>query len=212
MLIFKDREHAGELLAELLENYREADDTVIIGLPRGGVVTAYAVASALKLPLDVVCPRKVGAPGNPEYAIGAVTETGEAILNDRVITALAVSDALLQKIIEHERDVAKARLKLYRKDRPAKEITGKTVIIVDDGMATGHTMKAAIKSVKAQNPRQVIVAVPVTPPDTIQEILPTVDQVIYLEAPSYFAAVGQFYEEFLPTSDQEVIECLHRAL
>jgi len=209
-VIFHNREHAGELLAEMLESFHKSPDTVVIGLPRGGVVTAFAVAKALKLPLDIVCPRKVGAPGNPEYAIGAVTESGETILNERVITAMGVNKELLHKIIEYERDVARARLELYRKGLPAQELKNKEVIIVDDGMATGHTMKAAIKSVRAQKPKRVIVAIPVTPQDTAKEISPTVDELFYYQAPAFFAAVGQFYEEFLPTTDEEVIYCLQQ--
>jgi len=206
--VFKDRAHAGKELALLLEKYHDDKNTIIIGLPRGGVVTGYAVAKALHLPLDIVCPRKVGAPGNPEYAIGAVTETGEAILNEPVIADIGIPEQYLKETLESEKQQALMRLHLYRKGLPPRNFHGKNIIIVDDGMATGHTMKAAIKSVKAEGAKAIIVAVPVTPPDTVEEIRETVDEVVYLEAPPFFAAVGQFYQNFAATTDEEVIALL----
>lgn len=207
-LIFHDRYHAGVLLAPALNKYKNNKDTIVIGLPRGGVITGSAVAQALNLPLDIVCPHKIGAPSNPEYAIGAVTETGEAILNEDVIEGLGVSEDYLEAILEREKQRALRRLERYREGLPPRNLKGKSVIIVDDGMATGHTMKAAIKSVQAEGVHCLVVAVPVAPPETIAMIRPTVDEIVYLDAPAFFAAVGQFYQDFLPTTDEEVIAAL----
>lgn len=207
-MIFKDRKDAGKQLFPLLKNYQDDPDTIVIGLPRGGVVTAYEISHALHLPLDIVCPRKIGAPQNPELAIGAITETGEGNYNARLIEILGVSEGYLKRKVEEEKKIAQHRLNLYRSNRPPRNLKGKKVILVDDGLATGATMKAAIKTVQAEEAEKIIVAVPVSPIETLQEIEDEVDEVVCLSTPVSFAAVGQFYEEFWATTDEEVIKLL----
>lgn len=206
--MFYDRKDAGRQLVSCLEKYRNQPDTVVIGLPRGGVVTAYEVANDLGLPLDVIFPRKVGAPYSHELALGAVTETGEGAFNEGLIAQLGVSQQYLQREIEKEKQVAQKRLEVYRKICPKISLKGKTVILIDDGLATGATMKAAIKSVKAEGVKFLVVAVPVSPPDTFYEIRGMADEAIAIETPSFFQAVGQFYEDFTPTEDEDVINLL----
>jgi putative phosphoribosyl transferase len=166
------------------------------------------VARALNLPLDIVVPRKIGAPGNPEFSIGAITETGEMILNEEVF---GISEDYLKNEAEKEKREAGRRLKLYRGDRPPLDLKNKTVIIVDDGLATGLTMRAAIASVKKMKAKKIIVAVPITPPEAVELIKKEADEIIYLEAPLLFGAVGAFYKEFGQTTDEEVIELLKKS-
>lgn len=208
-MIFKDRHDAGEKLSTLLLEFQNSKDTLILGLPRGGVVTAAAVAKKLHLPLDITCPRKIGAPFNPELAIGAVTETGQSIFNWPLIEQLGVPQSYLKQETENETKRAHHRLHQFRKDLPPRQIAGKNIILIDDGLATGATMKAAINSVKNEHPKSIIVAIPVSPIDTLEEIKPLVDQVICIASPSFFQAVGQFYEFFDQTDDEEVITLLH---
>lgn len=205
---FYDRQDAGRKLAYPLEKYSLQKNVIVIGLPRGGVVTAYEVASRLQVPLDITCPRKIGAPFNPEYAIGAITETGEGIFDERAITTLGISPTYLKETIEKEKKQAQYRLEFFRHDRPPRDVKGKTVILVDDGLATGSTMKAAIKTMKQEGASSIIVAVPVAPPHTIEEIRPSVKEVICLYAPETFWAVGEFYEYFAQTEDEEVTNLL----
>lgn len=207
-LPFRDRKEAGSQLASLLENYKNRSDTLILGLARGGVVTAASVAVKLHLPLDVMCPRKVGAPFNPELAIGAITETGEGIFHTSLIQQLEVTQAYLEHQVQLERQEAKHRLKIYRAGLPERSLSGKNVILVDDGLATGATMKAAISSARAERAKKVIVAVPVSPEDTLEAIRELADEVACLATPPFFQAVGQFYEDFSATEDEEVIALL----
>lgn len=193
---FENRLHAGKALAKALKNYPNA---IAIGLPRGGVVVAAEVAKAHHIPLDIICPRKIGSPLNPEYALGAVTETGEAILE---------FPAEVDEIILKEAAEAKRRLSLYRGSRPPRQLKGKTVLLIDDGLATGSTMKAAIATAKSEHAAKIIVAVPVSPPDTLAEIKDLVDETVCLLTPHDFVAVGQFYNHFAPVTDQEVIQYL----
>lgn len=209
-MIFRNRYHAGELLVPQLLKYKNDHNAVVIGLPRGGVVTAFEVAKGLHLPLDIIYPRKIGAPFNPELAIGAITETGEGLMNDRIIVQLGVTDGYIQRTIEKERQIAQQRLQMFRKNQPKIPLENKTVIIVDDGLATGSTMKAAIKSVKSEGASKIVVAVPVSPPDTYEEIKEGVDEAIALSTPPFFAAVGEFFEDFSQTEDREVVELLQR--
>ncbi len=207
-MYFQDRKDAGRQLAKKLVSYKGQSDTLILGLPRGGVVTAAEVAKELHLPLDIVCARKVGAPHNPELAVGAVTETGEGFFNQDVMDYLGVSLLYLQKTIEQEKKEAQRRLNLYRQNRPPLNLGGKTVILIDDGMATGATMKAAIKSVKASGAEKIVVAVPVSATETFEEVKEQVDEAIAMDTPMPFYAVGEFYRDFSQTTDQEVIELL----
>ncbi len=210
MMIFRDRSDAGKKLAAALNSYSNDPEAVIISLPRGGVVVGYEVALILNLPMDIVCPRKIGAPFNPELAIGAITETGEGVLSDDLVASLGVSEEYILEIIEKESKEALWRLNHYRKDKSPRKLKGKKVIIVDDGLATGSTMRAAIKTVKAEHPQEIIMAVPVAPPDTLLKIENEVDHVVCLSAPVDFYAVGQFYEHFDQTTDEEVISLLSK--
>jgi putative phosphoribosyl transferase len=207
-MIFRDRIEAGEALAKELRHYKNREKAVVIGLPRGGVPVAYQVAENLNLPLDIVCPRKIGAPMNREFAIGAITETGERIFDLETIARLHISKEYLDEEIKNEKKQARHRLEIYRAGRPPRDLKGKTVILIDDGLATGSTMKAAIQSIKAEGAEEIVVAVPISPPDTIEEIRGMVDEAICLDAPLFFQAVGQFYEDFSPTDDEEVVELM----
>lgn len=207
-MMFQDRYQAGEMLASRLEKFRNDKKAVVLGLPRGGVVTAYAVAKELHLALDVICIRKLGAPYNPELAIGAVDSSGEGYYNDDIITALRVPEDYIKQIVEKEKNIALQRLKMYRQNRTAIDLHEKKVVLVDDGLATGATMKAAVRAVRAAGADYIVVAVPVSPPSTLDELKEMADEVTCLSAPSYFAAVGQFYEDFSQTEDDEVIKFL----
>ena len=206
--MFRDRRHAGQELVHLLSKYLRDPQAIVIGLPRGGVVTAHVIAKSLHLPLDIICPRKIGAPGNPELAIGAITETGEGIWNTALIIQLSVPKEHIIHGVEKEKVQALRRLNSYRQGRPPRELKGKTVILVDDGLATGSTMKAAIRSAKLEGAKRVVVAVPVSPQDTLEEIQKLVDEVVCVSNPSESQAVGQFYKEFSATEDEEVIRLL----
>lgn len=203
-VVYVDRLDAGIQLGEALKGM-ETQETVVVALPRGGVVVGYEVAKVLKVPLEIVCPRKIGAPGNPEYAIGAITETGTALLQEEVISNLSVTDSYLKKAMDKEQLEAIKRLQIFREGRPPRNLKGKRVILVDDGLATGFTMKAALATCREEGAAEVIVAVPVGPVDTCDEIRMLADKLICLQTPPQFYAIGQFYEEFLPTSDKEVI-------
>ncbi len=195
-------------MAELLKQFKDAKETIIIALPRGGVVVGFEVAKELNLPLDIVVPRKIGAPGNPEFAIGAITESGEMILNEEVF---GISESYLKSETEKERAEAERRLRLYRGSRLPLDLENKTVILIDDGLATGLTMRAAISSVKKMKAKKIIVAVPIAPPETVELIKKETDEIFYLEAPLLFGAVGAFYKEFGQTTDEEVIDLLKKS-
>lgn len=205
--MFKNRQQAGQKLAAALKSRNGAPNTIVLALPRGGVVLGYEIAKALNLPLDIVVPRKIGAPGNPEYAIGAITETGDAIMNEQEIKY--ADKEWLEKAKEEEKKEAQRRLTVYRAG-PPPELTGKTVIIVDDGIATGYTIRAAIASVKSRHPGKIMVAVPHGAKESIEQIKKEVDEMIILETPSVYWAVGAQYEEFGQTSDEEVISLLKK--
>lgn len=206
--MFKDRIDAGKQLVKKLLSYKNQENTIVIGLPRGGVPVAYEIAQSLNLPLDIVCPRKIGAPMNKEFAIGAITETGLGIFDEETIVRLHISKGYIQEEVEKEKNIAKHRLEVYRKGRPPRNFKKKCIIIVDDGLATGATMKAAIQSIRAAGASKIIVAIPVAPPDTLEEIGAQVDEIICLDAPLFFQTVGQFYKDFTPTEDEEVISLM----
>jgi putative phosphoribosyl transferase len=207
-LIFKDRRDAGKKVAAKLSAYRAHPNTIVLGLARGGIVVAHAIGEALKLPVDVLCPRKIGAPYNPELAVGAVTEDGSVFLNEDIRRHLGLSVEMLSPITERARQEAERQVALYRRGRPPLDLTDKIVIIADDGLATGATMRAAIAQVKKAKAKKIIVAVPVAPPDTWEEIGQLVDEGYVLLLPYDFAAVGAFYENFASTPDEEVLRCL----
>ena len=210
MELFENRTDAGKQLAEALKRYQDSPDGIVLGLARGGVPVAYEVARKLGLPLDVLCPRKVGAPMNPEFAIGAITESGEGIFDEETIRRLGIPEEYLNAEVAREREKAKRRIEAYRKGGAPLNLEGKTVILVDDGLATGATMKAAIKSARSQGAAQIVAAFPVSPLETLREIEELADDLECLETPPFFQAVGQFYRDFSATTDQEVIDLLHR--
>jgi putative phosphoribosyl transferase len=209
-MIFENRVEAGQYLAKELNPYANHPHAIVLALPRGGVVVGYEVASSLHLPLDITCPRKIGAPFNPELAIGAVTETGEGIMSDKIIVEWRISKSDLQAAISQEKEEAIRRLKMYRQGRPPRQIQDKTVILIDDGVATGATMRAAIKTCRAEKVGTLILAVPVAPQDTLEQLKKEVDLTICLTTPTPFFAVGQFYKQFEPTRDDEVIDLLSK--
>jgi putative phosphoribosyl transferase len=208
-LPFADRSQAGRLLAGRLEGFAmEGRQTIVLGLPRGGVPVAFEVAQALRLPLDVYLVRKLGTPGFEELAMGAIATGGIRVLNQRVIEELHITGDQLESVLVAETAELLRRERLYRQDRPCPQLEGRTAILVDDGLATGSTMRAAIVSLRAQRAWQVIVAVPVAPPDTCAELNAESDGAVCLATPQPFLAVGQWYEEFSPPSDDEIREQL----
>ena len=206
--MFRNREHAGELVAGLLESYRGRPQTVVFGLARGGVPVAATVAQALGLPLDVFVVRKIGAPHQPELAIGAVASGGMLVLDQEAVAAMHISQAALDFRVALEREELLRRERLYRGERPPLELAGKTVILVDDGLATGYTMLAAMRAVRQQRPAAIVVAVPVAPPTTLHQLRAEVDEIFCVDRAERLSAVGQFYEDFSQTSDEQVREAL----
>ncbi len=209
-LIFQDRQDAGRQLAERLLGSRY-EAPVVLALPRGGVVVGYEVALALEAPLDVIVARKLGAPGNPEFGFGAVGPGGVRVVDDNTVRMLGLSEAQIEQIAARETEEMERRMRRYHGDRPPLELQGRTVILVDDGLATGVTARSAIQAIRAQKPRQLVLAVPVSARDTAEAIRSEVDELVCLNAPLAFMAVGQWYHEFGQTSDGEVIELLERA-
>lgn len=205
--MYKDRHDAGTKLAGALSRYAGRGDATVIALPRGGVIVGRAVADALALPLDVVVTRKIGAPGHEEYAIGALTERGDAVWNETERAAYAAAE--LDAAVMRERREAERRLRAYRGERPPRALRGRTAIIVDDGIATGYTMLAAIRTVRSEAPASVVVAVPVAPPDSLAAVEREADAVVALMTPSDFAAVGAYYERFEQVGDDEVAEIMN---
>lgn len=207
-MIFKNRTHAGELLAKELPRYANGPDVVVIGLARGGVVIAAAIAKELHVALDVMVVKKVGAPDNEELALGAVSDEGEGVFNDELITLLGVSKEYLHKEIERQRELVKQKKELFFQGSKGPKLEGKDVILVDDGIATGASMKVAIASALSQSPKKLIVAVPVAASESLKTIRPLVDQVVCLSTPAHFGAVGAYYQEFAPVEDGEIIDLI----
>jgi predicted phosphoribosyltransferase len=210
MAYFTDRVEAGKRLASAMRDVA-GKNGIVLAIPRGGVVVGYEIAKALSLPLDVIIPRKIGAPDNPELAIGAMTEDGTIILDDNLITYIGVQRDYIKAESERQKHEIERRLKLYRQNEPYPSLKGLDVVIVDDGIATGSTMKAALASVKNRGASTVTVAVPVGPPSTIKELKKQADRVVCLYAPEYFQAIGQFYTDFNQTTDEEVIQLLKQS-
>ncbi|RJS83272.1 phosphoribosyltransferase [Candidatus Bathyarchaeota archaeon] len=207
--MFSDRKEAGEILAEKLEKLR-LENPVVLAIPRGGVVVGYEVARKLKAPLDVIVPRKLGAPGNPELAIGAVAEDGTIILDSSLIDYLEVDEEYIKKEKERQVKEIKRRLNVYRGRFSRLEIERRDVVIVDDGIATGATIRAAIASVRKRKPASLTLAVPVAPPSTIEKLREEVDRIVCVSTPEPFFAIGQFYTDFRQTTDEEVIRLLEK--
>ena len=207
---FLDRTEAGKLLAESLAGFADRPDVLVLALPRGGVPVAFEVAQALRVPLDVFVVRKLGTPGNEELAMGAIASGGIRVLNPGVVGMLGIPDDLIDEVAERELEELERRERVYRKRRPAFDVRGRTVILIDDGIATGSTMRAAIKALK-QTAGRIVVAVPTAAPDTAAQLRPEVDEFVALITPPGFYAVGQWYEDFGQTTDAEVTELLEQA-
>jgi putative phosphoribosyl transferase len=208
---YPDRSAAGKILAGQLAHYARRPDVIVLALPRGGVPVAFEVARALSAPLDVFLVRKLGVPGYEELAMGAIATGGVRILNDAVISEMQIPAHLIEKAAERELAELCRRESLYRGDRPAPELRDRTVVLVDDGLATGSTMRAAVTAVRQQRPARVVVAVPVSAPETYAEFTSEVDEVLSPLTPDSFRAVGQWYEDFPQTSDDEVRRLLAEA-
>jgi len=209
--MFKNREEAGELLAQELVAFRNDPTGILLALPRGGVTVGYQLSLVLHLPLDVLITRKIGAPGNPEYALGALSETGAVYWNQEALSGLSLSERDLAAAIQAQQTEVSRRVALYRQGRPFPNLKDRTVIIVDDGLATGATFFASVASVRQAHPRRIIGAVPVGPRSTIQEARTLVDQLVVLEIPEPFYAVGNFYRDFEQVEDREVLQYLNLA-
>jgi putative phosphoribosyl transferase len=208
---FPDRRSAGRLLAAKLDAYARRSDVVVLGLPRGGVPVAFEVARALDAPLDVFVVRKLGVPFQPELAMGAIASGGVRVLNDDVLMITGITPDMVARVVAlEERELAR-REHLYRNGRPPLALTGKIVILVDDGLATGSTMRAAVEAVRRLQPARVIVAVPVGARETCQLLAQTADNVICLQIPDPFSAVGLWYEDFSQTTDDEVSALVEKA-
>jgi len=207
---FLDRTEAGKLLAESLAGFADRPDVLVLALPRGGVPVAFEVAQALRVPLDVFVVRKLGTPGNEELAMGAIASGGIRVLNQGVVGALGIPDDMIDEVAERELRELERRERVYRKHRPPFDVSGRTVILVDDGIATGSTMRAAIKALR-QTAGRIVVAVPTAAPDTAAQLQPEVDEFVALITPPGFYAVGQWYEDFGQTTDAEVTELLEQA-
>ena len=208
---FADRAEAGHYLAEKLAAYRDRHDIVVLALPRGGVPVAYEVATRLHLPLDVFIVRKLGIPGWEELAMGAIASGGIRVVNEQVIRRLPEAEKLLDVAAAQETAEIERREREYRDGRPPRELRGCTVILVDDGLATGSTMRAAVKALRQRGVAKIVVAVPVGAPETCADFEQEVDETICAVAPESFYAVGQFYEDFSQTTDAEVRELLAEA-
>ncbi len=205
---FRNRTEAGKRLADELRDFKSKKGLIIMAIPRGGVIIGYEVANELVAPLDIVIPRKIGAPGNPEYAIGAVTEDGARVLNESAVSALGLSEEYLDEITAKEIVEIKRRASSYREGIPPIQLAGKIVILVDDGLATGATMKAAVQSVRNRGASEIVVAVPVAPPDAVGELSKQVSKVVCPLVVEPFYAIGQFYEDFGQVEDEEVVRLL----
>ncbi len=213
-MALRDRDEAGRLLAERLVAYRRDPQALILALPRGGVVVGAAISAALHVPLDVFLVRKLGAPGNPEYALGAVTETGTVYLNPEAGEVLARHDApdgYLDRTIRAEQEEIVRRQALYRGGKPLPDLSGCTVLLVDDGIATGATFLASVQALRSLSVKRLVAAIPVGPPETLREVGGLVDELVWLLAPDPFFAVGAHYESFMQVEDAQVLACLQRA-
>jgi putative phosphoribosyl transferase len=206
---FSDRTEAGSELAALLDQYKDRDDVVVLALPRGGVPVAYQVARLLKAPLDIFLVRKLGVPGHPELAMGAIATGAVRVLNEDVVNWYGIALSVIDQVARAEQAELERRERVYRDGRPPIPLEGRTVLLIDDGLATGSTMKAAVQAVRAHKPAQIVVAVPVGSPETCAEFTDLADDVVCARTPEPFSAVGLWYRDFSQTSDAEVRALLH---
>jgi putative phosphoribosyl transferase len=209
--MFRNREEAGRILADKLSQYRNDPTALILALPRGGVTVGYQLSLALHVPLDVFLTRKIGAPGNPEYAIGAVVETGSHYLNQEAVSSFGLPRHELDRLIYVQVEEIARRKDLYRRGRPIPELTGRTVLLVDDGIATGSTFLASALAIRGSQPRRLVGVIPVGPPSTIREVRAHVDELVILMTPEPFEAVGNFFVDFTQVEDRDVVEYLNLA-
>jgi len=207
-MIYKDRKDAGIQLASRLTKYKDREDVLVLALPRGGVVIGYEVAKALNCLLDIIIIRKIGFPGQTELAIGAVSETGAVVLNEDIISTYTVSKEYIEEEISRQKKEISRRITLYRSGKGIPPLDGKIIILVDDGVATGATIKAAISTLKKEKIVRLVAALPVSSKDAEEEIKKTVDEWVCPETPVDFAAVGNYYQDFTQVSDEEVVELL----
>lgn len=210
-MLFQDRRLAGQFLAGELAAYANGSDVVVLGLPRGGVPVAFEVARAINAPLGVLVVRKLGVPGHEELAMGAIAPNGVRVLNEQIIGEEKVSDEAIARMALQEQRELERRERLYQGDRPSLDLQGRTVILVDDGLATGATMLAAIVAVRKQQPARIVVAVPVAAPPTYEDLAELVDEVVCIAQPDPFYSVGLWYEQFPQITDEEVCDLLAKA-
>lgn len=210
--MFESREEAGKLLAQNLMGFNKEEETVVLGLARGGMVVAQAIAKVLGIPLDVLVVKKIGAPGNEELAIGAVGPDKTVVWDEELCARLGIEEKVKSEKLKVKSKEREEKEKLLRQDRRPLDLTGKTAILVDDGIATGATAKAAAEWIKTQNPGQIILAVPVMPADTVEKLEVYFDKIVCLKTPEYFISVGQFYRKFSQVSDEEVAEILNKQI
>jgi putative phosphoribosyl transferase len=207
-MVFKDRKDAGKQLAGILGHYRDKSDVIVLGLPRGGVTVAAEIAEGLRCPLDILIVRKIGFPGDPEFAVGAVSETGTVVFNESIVAGYRVSRDYLEQETARQKTEIVRRLALYRGGKGVPPLAGKTVILVDDGVATGATIKAAISTLKQENIARLVVALPVATQEAERAIAPLVDEWLCLQLPPGFRAVGQYYSDFTQVEDEDVVAML----
>ena len=210
-MLFADRRDAGRVLAGLLTKYANRDDVLVLALPRGGVPVAFEVAHALRAPLDVFIVRKLGVPGHEELAMGAIATGGVRVLNEDVVGALSLSTTVSDAVAAREEKELERRERIYRGARTPPDVRERTVILVDDGLATGSTMRAAVAALRKQRPARIVVAVPVAAAETCEEFKTEVDETVCAATPRMFNGVGRWYEDFSQTSDDEVHELLAQA-
>src|SRR4051812_45679611 len=210
-MLFQDRADAGRQLADRLKHYAGRDDVLVLALPRGGVPVAFEVAQALHAPLDVFLVRKLGVPGQRELAMGAIASGGVRVLNEEVVDALGIPDDIIAAVAAEERDELERREREYRGDRPPPDVRGRVVILIDDGLATGSSMRAAVAALRRLGPARVVVAVPIGAPETCALLQDEADEVLCGRTPEPFYAVGRWYDDFSQTTDEEVRELLERA-
>jgi predicted phosphoribosyltransferase len=201
---FRDRVHAGKILAERLRTYANRPDVLVLALPRGGVPVAHEVAKALHVPMDVFLVRKLGVPGHEELAMGAVASGGVRVINEDVVRSLGIPDAVIDRVASKELIELSRREQAYRGNRPEPDIRGKTIILVDDGLATGSTMRAAVRALRTKQPAKIVVAVPIAAPETCDALAREVDEMVCAVTPEPFYAVGLWYDDFDQTSDDDV--------
>ncbi len=210
-IVFKDRKEAGSLVAEKLMHYADREEVIVLALPRGGVVNGFEIARRLNCPLDILIVRKIGFPGQPELAIGAVAETGAVVLNEEIISMGRISDEYINQETEKQKEEIMRRRELYRGGKGLPALEGKTVILVDDGVATGATMKAAISALTQEKLKKLVVGLPVASIEASESIGVMVDEMVCLQSPPGFMAVGGYYEDFTQVTDEEVVDMLKRS-